>query len=78
MLLHMVHHVELLETYKMKKKYIKDFFIYKKNHHYFIIPTIIVYYNKHQFLETGIYTPSWGLTIRWMTFMIGLQIQESY
>jgi hypothetical protein len=61
-----------------KKTYIKDFFIYKKRHHWFIIPTIVFFYNKTEFLETGVYTPSWGLTVRWLTYMIGVQIQETY
>jgi hypothetical protein len=29
-------------------------------------------------LETGVYTPSWGLTIRWLTYMVGIQIQQGY
>jgi len=62
----------------MKKKYCKDFFIYKKRHHWFLIPTIVFFYNKTEFLETGVYTPSWGLTIRWLTYMMGIQIQETY
>ena len=62
----------------MKKKYCKDFFIYKKRHHWFLIPTIVFFYNKTEFLETGVYTPSWGLTVRWLTYMMGIQIQETY
>lgn len=61
-----------------KKIYYKDFFIYNKKHHWFLIPTIIFFYNKETFLETGIYTPSWGLTVRWLTYMVGVQIQEGY
>lgn len=61
-----------------KKTYLKDFFIYNKKHHWFIIPTIVFFYNKETFLETGVYTPAWGLTIRWLTFMMGVQIQEGY
>ena len=63
---------------EMKKKYCKDFFIYKKRHHWFLIPTIVFFYNKTEFLETGVYTPSWGLTVRWLTYMMGIQIQEIY
>ncbi len=62
----------------MKKKYCKDFFIYKKRHHWFLIPTIVFFYNKTEFLETGVNTPSWGLTVRWLTYMMGIQIQEIY
>ena len=60
------------------KKYEKDFFIIKKKHFWFIIPTIIIFYNKETFLETGVYTPSWGLTLRWLNIMAGIQIQEVY
>ena len=61
-----------------KKKYDTDFFIYNKKHHWFLLPTIVFFHNKETFLETGVYTPSWGITIRWLTFMIGLHIQETY
>jgi hypothetical protein len=60
------------------KKYSKDFFVYNKRHHWFIIPTVVFFYNKETFLETGVYTPSFGLTIRWLTFMVGFQIQQEY
>ena len=63
---------------KIKEKWITDFFIVKKKHHWFLIPTIVFFYNKETFLETGVYTPSWGLTIRWLTYMVGFQIQEAY
>jgi hypothetical protein len=61
-----------------KKTYTKDFFIIKKKHHWFILPSLIFYYNKEEFFETGVYTPSWGMSIRWLIFMIGFQIQETY
>jgi hypothetical protein len=61
-----------------KREYLKDFFIYKKKHHWFLIPTIVFFYNKETFLETGVYSPSWGVTMRWLTFMIGFQIQLGY
>jgi hypothetical protein len=61
-----------------KKTYLKDFFIYKKKHFWFIIPSIIFYHNKHEFLETGVYTPSWAITLRWLNFVMGIQIQEAY
>jgi hypothetical protein len=67
-----------LKEKRVKKVYLKDFFIYKKRYHWFIIPTIVFFYNKETFLETGVYTPSWGITVRWLTYMIGFQIQEGY
>lgn len=61
-----------------KKVYFKDFFILKKKHHWFIIPAFVFFYNKHEFLETGITTPSWGFCVRWLIFMAGFQIQQGY
>jgi hypothetical protein len=58
-------------------KYLTDFFILKKKHHWFIIPTIIFFYRKETFFETGIYSPAFGLSIRWLTLFIGLQIQKN-
>ncbi len=62
----------------MKKKYYKDFFIYKKKHHWFILPTIVFYYNKYtpSDLDGENFTPSFGLTVRWLTYMVGIQIQQ--
>ena len=56
-----------------------DFFVMWSNKkEWYIIPTFVFFYNKETFLETGVYTPSWGLTIRWLTYMVGIQIQETY
>lgn len=62
----------------MNKKYIKDFFIIKKKYHWFIFPSFIFYYNRNEYLEPNVYTPSWGFSIRWLIFMIGFQIQQGY
>lgn len=59
----------------MLKKYIIDFFIYKKKHHWFLIPTLVYFYNKETFFENGVYSPSVGFSFRWLTLFIGLQIQ---
>lgn len=63
---------------KNKKIYEKNFFIIKKRNHWFILPSLIFYYNEYEFLQTGVTTPSWGLSIRWLIFMVGFQIQEIY
>jgi hypothetical protein len=60
----------------MSQKYYKDFFIYKKKYHWFILPAIIFYYDKYSIYDDGKMAPSWGLTIRWLQFMIGFQIQK--
>ncbi len=68
----------LIKKLMNKKTYIKDFFIIKKKYHWFILPSLIFYHNKKEFLETGVYTPSWGISLRWLIFMIGFQIQQAY
>lgn len=61
-----------------KKVYYKDFFIYKKKHHWYVLPAIIFYYDKYQIDDDGKMSPSYGLTIRWLQYMVGFQIQEGY
>ncbi len=62
---------------KKEKKYLVDFFILKKKHHWFLIPTPIIYYNKHEFFETGLTSPGFGFTIRFLIFMVGFQVQKN-
>ena len=61
----------------MLNKYYKDFFVYKKKHHWFLIPTPIFYYRKDEFFETGLTSPCWGFTLRFLVFMVGLQVQKN-
>ncbi len=58
-------------------KYLTDFFVYKKKFHWFIIPTIVFFYRKDVFFETGITSPAVGLSIRWLTFFAGVQFQKN-
>lgn len=58
-------------------KYLTDFFVYKKKFHWFIIPTIVFFYREDVFFETGITSPAFGLSIRWLTFFIGIQFQKN-
>ncbi len=58
-------------------KYLTDFFIYNKKYHWFIIPTIALYYREDVFFETGITTPAFGFSIRWLTFFMGVQFQRN-
>lgn len=55
-----------------------DFFVYKKKHHWFIFPSIVFYYNPSEYYNDGKYSPSYGLTLRWLIFMVGIQIQRIY
>ena len=58
-------------------KYLTDFFLYNKRYHWFIIPTIVFFYRKDVFFETGCYSPAFGLSIRWLTFFMGIQFQRN-
>jgi hypothetical protein len=58
-------------------KYLTDFFIYRKKYHWFIIPTIIFFYREDVFFETGITSPAIGLSLRWLTFFMGIQVQRN-
>jgi hypothetical protein len=60
----------------MLKNYYKDFFVYKKKHHWYILPAIIFYHDKYSIYDDGKMAPSYGLTIRWLQYMIGFQIQK--
>ena len=60
----------------MLKNYYKDFFVYKKHHHWYILPAIIFYYDKYPIYDDGKMAPSYGLTIRWLQYMIGFQLQK--
>lgn len=62
---------------KTPQKYYTDWFLYKKKHHWFIIPTIIFFYNKETFFETGAYSPAFGVSFRWLTFFAGIQFQKN-
>ena len=56
-------------------KFYTDFFVYKKKHHWFILPALIFYYDRYEFYDEGKIAPSFGITIRWLIFMAGFQLQ---
>ncbi len=58
-------------------KYLTDFFLYNKKFHWFIIPTVVFYYRKDVFFETGITSPAFGMSVRWLTFFAGIQFQRN-
>ena len=59
----------------MFKNFYTDYFVYNKRHHWFILPAIVFYYDRYSIYDDSHMAPSWGLTIRWLTFMAGFQIQ---
>ena len=45
---------------------------------WFLVPTLAFRYEKYDFLETGIYTPSFNVLFMWLNFSCGMQLQETY
>lgn len=43
-----------------------------------IIPVVKLWYSKCYFLETGIYTPAFGLAISWLKWNYYFTIQKGY
>ena len=41
-----------------------------------LIPTICWFYNKYSFFETGVYTTQLVLSIKFLTFQFGIDIQR--
>lgn len=62
----------------INKKYYWDFFIYNKKLHWFLIPTIVFYYHKNEQLHVTEPLRTFGLTIRFLTYMMGVQIEQEY
>ena len=63
----------------MKKKRFVDTNKFVKHKGYFmLIPCISIWYDKFRFLETGVYSPAFGIQIWWINFSYGLTIQSGY
>lgn len=41
-----------------------------------ILPFIHIYYDKYTFLETGVFTPSFGFEIAWLNWIYGIVVQK--
>lgn len=61
---------------KIKTKYETRFYIRNKSYNFFLLPTIVFFYRKDYFFETGVYTPAFGITFKWLKFYIGFKIQK--
>ena len=57
------------------RKYYVDYFVYRKRYYWFIIPSLVFYYDNDNYYDELKVGPSFGLTIRWLTFMAGFQVQ---
>ena len=54
-----------------------DWFFIKRLGEIHLIPTICLLYNKYSFYETGVYTPQFVFSIKFLTFQSGLSIQKN-
>ena len=62
----------------MKKWFISQNGLYHIKGKIWIIPCISLWYDKDNFLETGVTSPSFGMQISWLNWSYGLIIQEGY
>ena len=42
------------------------------------IPCLSIWYDKYTFLETGVYTPSFGIQFAFISISFGFTIQKTY
>jgi hypothetical protein len=42
------------------------------------LPFFRIWYSKYFFLETGVYTPAWGIQFKWINFELLIIIQKGY
>ena len=52
--------------------------IFRHNGYFMFVPCISIWYDKYRFLETGLYTPSFGITLGWINFTYSLTFQKGY
>jgi hypothetical protein len=60
------------------KKTLIDLYFKRIPYYFYIIPTLIIWYRKDLFLETGVYTPGCGVVIKFLKWSIGIQFQKGY
>lgn len=59
------------------KKYIRHSY-FERGNEFFIIPTISLIYIRDLFLESGIGTPFYGISLKIFSFVFTAGIQKSY
>jgi hypothetical protein len=59
------------------KKYIRHSY-FEIGEEFFIIPTVSIIYIRDLFLETGVTTPFYGISIKIFNCFLTIGIQESY
>lgn len=50
--------------------------ITKLQGYYMFIPCFSIWYDKYRFMETGVYTPAFGVSIGWLKFNYSLVLQK--
>jgi hypothetical protein len=63
-------------NFDFKPLFFKTF--YKLNNSFYLLPSIEFYYRKDEFLETGVYTPAYGIDIRWFVWGFKYIVQQGY
>jgi hypothetical protein len=62
----------------MKKWFIANNRLQKNKDVVNVLPFIKVWYSKNYFLETGVFTPAFGIAISWLKLNYYLTIQQGY
>lgn len=62
----------------MKTKYEIRCYAQSDGFNIFLIPTVVVFYREDCFWETGVYTPAFGITFKWLKFYFEFKIQKYY
>jgi hypothetical protein len=57
--------------------YSSRFFMLTKLGEIHLIPTIAIYFSKHSFFETGVYTPQLVVSIKFLKYQVGIDIQQN-
>jgi len=60
------------------KKLLTDFYLRKLPYEFCILPSLCVWYRKDMFLETGVYTPAYGIKLTFLRWTAGVHLQWGY
>lgn len=62
----------------MNKWFFEQTKIYSVVGVFWILPTITLLYNRYEFLETGVETPAFVFSIKWLKWGYGFTFQKGY
>lgn len=68
---------------RTKIRYMSKWFVAYNNFRYlkimlYLLPHLDLWYHKYDFLETGVYSPSFGIKIGWLKWEYVFGLQKGY